>query len=105
MQRCAALSIAIMLASAGCSSDEPRPPPVVTQLAVIIDANNNCTLEAQRVECAKVASAIRSRYPTSKPRVDICLEKGTRYEAALEVVNSVSDAGFPVGSFDCRSAG
>ncbi|HET9864443.1 MAG TPA: hypothetical protein VFP37_13440 [Steroidobacteraceae bacterium] len=95
---------AVLTAMTGCSREESAPP-VVTELAVTIDANNNCTLEAKSVECAQVASVIRSRYPTSKPRVDICLDKGTRYEAALEVMNSVTEAGFAVGNFHCKQAG
>jgi biopolymer transport protein ExbD len=90
---------------AGCGREEARPPPAVTELAVTIDANNNCTLEAKSVACAEVANAIHARYPTSTPRVDICLDKGTRYEAALEVMNSVTAAGLVVGSFDCKRAG
>jgi biopolymer transport protein ExbD len=105
MRKCAGLSMLATLAIAGCSRDESGPPPLVTQLAVTIDANNNCTLEAKSVECAQVASVIKSRYPTSRPRVDICLDKGTRYEAALEVMNSLSAAGLAVGDFDCKGSG
>ena len=81
-----------------CSRDEPR---VIDALTVSIDADNNCSMESKPVECAQVASVIRERYPTSKPRVDICLQKETRYEAATEVMQSVSAAGFTVGNFDC----
>ena len=76
-------------------------PPVVEILVVSIDARNNCSMVDQPVECAQVAAAIQSRYPTSKPRVDICLHKESRFEAAVEVMNSVKDAGFPVGNFAC----
>ena len=79
-------------------SDEP---PVIEAITVSIDAANNCTLESKPVECAQVANVIHERYPTSKPRVDICLQKETRYEAATEVMQSVSAAGFTVGNFDC----
>ena len=48
-----------------------------------------------------VAEVIKTRYPTSKPRVDICLDKQARYEAAVEVMNSVNAAGLTVGNFDC----
>lgn len=34
-------------------------------------------------------------------RVDICLDKQSRYQAAAEVMKSVSDAGFAVGNFHC----
>jgi biopolymer transport protein ExbD len=81
--------------------DAREPPRVVESLTVSIDADNNCSLEDRPVECASVASTIHARYPTSKPRVDICLTKETRFEAATEVMNSVSAAGFTVGNFDC----
>jgi biopolymer transport protein ExbD len=93
----------VALAVAACSSDEPPPVPVVSELSISIDAANNCTLERTRIECRAVAAVIKTRYPTSKPRVDICLDKQARYEAAVEVMNSVSAAGFPVGNFDCKS--
>jgi biopolymer transport protein ExbD len=85
----------------GCGRDAPAPP-AVEALTVSIDAGNNCSLEDQVVDCAAVASFIRARYPTSKPRVDICLEKETRFEAAAEVMKSVTDAGFTVGDLSCR---
>ena len=100
--RIAALGAAAMLA--GCSADAPEPPPVIDALRVSIDASNNCSLDGKPVECARVASVIRARYPTSKPRVDICLDKQTRYEAAAEVMKSVDDAGLAVGNFDCGAA-
>ena len=84
-----------------CGTDAPPPPPVVNVLQVSIDADNNCTLENQPVDCSRVARVIQGRYPTSKPRVDICLDRQTRYEAATEVMQSVTAAGFAVGSFDC----
>jgi len=86
------------LLTAACS----RQPPAVDMLVVTIDADNNCTLENKRVECAAVAGVIRERYPTSKPRVDICLARESRYEAALEVMQAVTEAGFTVGSTDCK---
>ena len=85
---------------AGCSSDEP--PKQVSVLAVSIDAANNCSLEDTPVQCKELAAVIKTRYPTSKPRVDICMDKDARYEAAVEVMNSVSAAGLAVGSFDCK---
>jgi len=96
--------IALPLLAAGlvaCSSDEPPPPRVVSQLSISIDANNDCALGMTRIECRQVAAVIKTRYPTSKPRVDICLDKSARYEAAMEVMNSVGAAGFPVGEFKC----
>src|SRR3954465_393973 len=87
-----------------CSSGEPPAAPVVSELSISIDANNNCTFEKTRIECRQVAAAIKTRYPTSKPRVDICLDKQARYEAAVEVMNSVSAAGFTVGTLDCQVA-
>lgn len=100
MQRIFTLSL-LAVGLAACSSGEPPPVPVVSQLSISIDANNDCTLERQRIECRRVAAVIRARYPTSQPRVDICLDKDARYEAAVEVMNSVSAAGLPVGNFDC----
>lgn len=88
---------------AGCSSAEP--PKEVSVLAVSIDAANNCSLEDTPVQCERVAEIIKTRHPTSKPRVDICLDKQARYEAAVEVMNSVSAAGLTVGNFDCGKAG
>jgi biopolymer transport protein ExbD len=97
-------SCTLLLALSACSSDEPPPPIVVTELSISIDANNDCTLEKTRIECRQVAAVIKTRYPTSKPRVDICLDKAARYEAAVEVMNSVAAAGFPVGNFDCKAS-
>jgi biopolymer transport protein ExbD len=94
-------SLALCGALLACSAEEPAPPAVVSALAVSIDADNNCALEARPVACKQVAAVIKTRYPTSKPRVDICLDKQARYEAAVEVMNSVSAAGFTVGSFEC----
>jgi len=88
-----------------CGDGAPEPPPVVEALTVTIDAGNNCSLENRPVECARVASVIQSRYPTSRPRVDICLAKETRFEAATEVMNSVNGAGFTVGNFSCVEPG
>lgn len=90
-----------VLSLASCSREAPPPPPVVTELRVSIDAGNNCSLEGKPVECAQVAAVIRARYPTSAPRVDICLDRETRFEAATEVMQSVTSAGLPFGSFDC----
>jgi biopolymer transport protein ExbD len=89
-------------ALAGCGSRD-APPQVVEALQVSIDAGNNCSLEDQAVECREVAASIRARYPTSKPRVDICLDKQARFEAATEVMQSIEAAGFKLGSFDCAS--
>ena len=89
---------AAMLAACGSGAPEPK---VVDALLISIDAHNNCSLENKSVACGAVAAAIRAQYPTSKPRVDICLDKQTRYEAAAEVMKSVSDAGFAVGNFHC----
>jgi len=85
------------LALLGCS----REPPVVQEMRVSIDAANNCFMEDQPVDCTGVAAAIKARYPTSTPRVDICLAPETRFEAATEVMKSVEAAGFPVGTLDC----
>ena len=101
MKHTAFIPPALLIALAGCSSDEPPPVAVVNELSITIDADNNCALEKTRIECRQVAAVIKTRYPTSKPRVDICLDKQARYEAAVEVMNSVSAAGFPVGNFDC----
>ena len=94
-------SLGASLLLQGCGTDAPEPPKVVDSLLVSIDAGNNCLLEAKPVDCAGVAGIIRARYPTSKPRVDLCLATQTRYEAAAEVMKSVTDAGFTVGSVDC----
>jgi biopolymer transport protein ExbD len=87
-------------ALAGCGSNEP-PPRIVEALQVSIDAANNCLLEDKTVECREVAAVIHARYPSSKPRVDICLDKQARFEAATEVMQSIEAAGFKVGSFNC----
>jgi len=87
----------------GCDSKQPPTPRVVRALLVSIDAGNNCSLEHQAVECREVAALIQSRYPTSNPRVDICLDKQTRFEAATEVMQSIEAAGFKVGSFECAT--
>jgi biopolymer transport protein ExbD len=85
---------------AACGSGAPTPKRV-DALLISIDADNHCSLESKAVECGAVAAAIRAQYPTSKPRVDICLHKESRYEAAVEVMKSVSDAGLAVGNFHC----
>ena len=96
------LATCVVLTSlGGCGTAEP---PVIESLVVAIDAHNNCAMADQPVECSGVAAAIRTRYPTSRPRVDICLDKQSRYEAAVEVMNSVSEAGFTVGNFACESS-
>jgi biopolymer transport protein ExbD len=95
------ISLATGLVLQGCGADAPEAPKVVDALQVTIDSGNNCSLEAKPVECASVANIIHARYPTSKPRVDICLAKETRYEAAAEVMKSVTDAGLTVGNFEC----
>jgi len=93
------ISLAALLLT-GCGADAPEPPPVVEVLQVSIDADNNCSLEKESVDCSQVASVIHGRYPTSRPRVDICLDKQARYEPAMEVMQSVQAAGF-TGNFDC----
>jgi len=99
--RALSLATAALLLLQACGADAPAAPPVIDELTVFIDANNNCSLESKSVECAGVSGEIRTRYPTSKPRIDICLAKETRFEAAVEVMRSVSDAGFTVGKFAC----
>ena len=94
-------SCAVLLLLQGCGQDAPEPPPVVEALVVSIDAGNNCSLENKPLDCVDVAKVIQARYPTSKPRVDVCLAKETRFEAAMEVMDSVSGAGFTVGTFEC----
>jgi biopolymer transport protein ExbD len=94
------LLLTTMLVALGACS---REVPVVHEMRVSIDASNNCFMEDQPVECGAVAAAIRERYPTSSPRVDICLAKETRFEAATEVMNSVEAAGFPIGTLDCST--
>jgi len=86
-----------MLSLAGCS----REAPVVHEMRVSIDAANECSMEDKPIACRDVAAAIKAKYPTSTPRVDICLAKETRFEAATEVMQSVEAAGFPVGTLDC----
>jgi len=103
MKHAAFILPALLAALAGCSAGEAPAAAVVDALSISIDADNNCTLEKTRVECRRVAAVIKTRYPTSKPRVDICLDKQARYEAAVEVMNSISAAGFPVGNFDCKA--
>ena len=104
MKRAAFILAVLLAAVTGCSPDEPPPVALVDALSVAIDADNNCTLEKKPIEFGRVAAVIKTRYPTSKPRVDICLDKQARYEAAVEVMNSVSAAGFPVGDFDCKAS-
>jgi len=89
-----------MLVVAGCS----REAPVVHEMRVSIDAANDCFMEDKPVACKDVAAVIKARYPTSTPRVDICLAKETRFEAATEVMQSIEAAGFPVGTLDCSAA-
>jgi biopolymer transport protein ExbD len=97
-ERAIAWAVAGLLAA--CGSHE-SPPPVVERVQISIDAGNNCSLENKAVECREVAATIHARYPTSKPRVDICVDKQTRFEAATEVMQSIEAAGFKVGSFQC----
>src|SRR4051812_45019933 len=83
------LAAAAAAALAGCGSRQPPPPATVEVLQVSIDAANNCELQGKAVECREVATAIKARYPTSKPRVDVCLDKRSRFEAATEVMQSI----------------
>ena len=83
----------------GCSPEAP----VVYEMRVSIDAANDCFMEDKPVACKDVAAAIKAKYPTSTPRVDVCLAKETRFEAATEVMQSVEAAGFPVGTLDCAA--
>jgi biopolymer transport protein ExbD len=85
------------LVVAACS----REVPVVHEMRVTIDGANDCFMEEKPIACQDVAAAIKAKYPTSTPRVDICLAKETRFEAATEVMQSVEAAGFPVGTLDC----
>src|SRR4051812_4977245 len=101
MKNLAPLPLCGVLLLQACAPDAPQPPKTVAELLVSIDAGNNCTLQTTAVECAAVAAVIRARYPTSKPRIDICLAKQARFEAAAEVMKSVSDAGFSIGRFSC----
>ncbi len=99
-----AMAMAMCAGLVACSPDQPEPPKIVNELSVSIDAANNCALEGAPVQCEQLAEVIKARYPTSKPRIDICLDKQARYEAAVEVMNSVSAAGLPVGNFECGKA-
>lgn len=98
MKRAALLCCVMLVAACGSGAPEPK---VVEELRVSIDGDNNCSLENEAIECSGVAAAIRAQYPTSRPRVEICLDKSSRYEAAAEVMKSVNEAGFAVGNFDC----
>jgi biopolymer transport protein ExbD len=97
MKAIALLAGLAILFVAGCS----REPPVVHEMRVSIDAANECFMEDKPIACQDVAETIKARYPTSTPRVDICLARETRFEAATEVMQSVEAAGFPVGTLDC----
>jgi len=98
MKNLAGMGLAV-LGLVACSRE--APVVVVHELRVAIDAGNNCSLDDKPVDCAGVAAAIKAKYPTSTPRVDICLDKQARFEAATEVMKSVEAAGFPVGTMDC----
>jgi len=98
--RMACLAIAASLLASACSQDPPQPK-VITEIVVDIKADNSCKLEEAAVDCADVGKTILGKYPTSKPRVDICLEKEARYEAALEVLDSLSRSGLTSGTLDC----
>ena len=100
------ISIALIAVSStlGACSRSPPAPPVADRLEVSIDAANNCSMSAKAVDCRDVANLIHAQYPTSKPRVDICLDRQTRFEAAAEVMKSVADAGFAVGTLDCKKS-
>ena len=103
LMRAMLAGVAICLAA--CSADESAPTArVVTQLEVSIDAANNCSLEDKPVICQQVAAVIKTRYPASKPHIFICVDKQTRAEAALEVLNSINAAGFPPADFECGKA-
>lgn len=100
-----ALLVSVAVCLAACSAGDPATPVrVVTHLEVIIDADNNCSLENMPVPCQQVATVIKTRYPTSKPHIFICVDKQTRAEAALEVLNAVDAAGFPAADFQCGKA-
>jgi biopolymer transport protein ExbD len=94
------LMFAALAGLAACSQESPQPK-IIDAVLVKIDANNECSMAGSAVECRNVAAAIRTLYPGSHPRVDLCVDKTSRYEASAEVMKSVSDAGFTVGNFDC----
>jgi biopolymer transport protein ExbD len=101
----AALAFTMVAGLSACSAGDPAPPArVVTQLEVSIDAANNCSLENKPVSCQQVAAVIKTRYPTSKPHIFICVDKQTSAGAALEVLNAVNAAGFPAADFQCGKA-
>lgn len=83
---------------AGCG---PAPPPLVTEVTIHIDANNACALSGKPIECRDAAAVIRAAHPGSNPRVDVCMHADTRYEAAVEVMQSLSEAGLEAGTLDC----
>jgi biopolymer transport protein ExbD len=91
---------ALLAGLAACSPKAPQPP-VADAVLVSIDANNDCSMAGRAVECRNVAAVIRAKYPTSHPRVDLCVDKTSRYEASAEVMKSVTDGGLTVGNFAC----
>jgi biopolymer transport protein ExbD len=94
------LMFAALAALVGCSPEAPQPP-LVDAVLVNIDANNDCSMAGAAVECRNVAAVVHAKYPTSHPRVDLCVDKTSRYEASAEVMKSVTDGGLTVGNFDC----
>jgi biopolymer transport protein ExbD len=104
MQVVPKLMLVALAGLAACSQKEP-PPPLVEAVLVSIDANNDCSMAGRAVECRNVAAVIHVKYPTSHPRVDLCVDKTSRYEASAEVMKSVTDGGLTVGKFDCGKTG
>jgi biopolymer transport protein ExbD len=90
-----------MVAAALLAACGPAAPPIVTEVTLTIDAENSCALGGKPIECRAAAAAIREAHPGSTPRVDICMHAGTRYEAAVEVMQSLSEAGLETGALDC----
>jgi len=84
-----------------CSQDPP-PPRVVTELVITAKLDSSCRLDNKPVACMDVGTLIRGWFPTSKPRVDICMEPESRFELALEIIASLEKAGLTVGDMVCN---
>ncbi len=95
--------------AAACGSGAPEPPlaqdvAVIKDVQIAIDADNNCSMASQPVECSGVAAAIRRQYPTSTPVIHVCPDRRSRYEASAEVMESANKAGFMAIDFNCAKS-
>jgi biopolymer transport protein ExbD len=67
-----------------------------------MDSNSDCSMEGKPLECRNAPAIIRAKYPNSQPRVDLCIDKTSRYEATAEIMKALQDGQMLLGTFRCE---